>query len=250
MRSFIAVLVVAMIYLFVCVDSTRAAGGIGLSDHWDLGDINGGYSTSYYTWGTEQQASMYANLGGNHGIDGITVFFGPNWSFRVNPDGTWERVQDGYRMNASFWGNITNPLTSDRVGYNSQSDRFDARGIILDLFASTDIYNFDGDMGLELQAYGSASFNINNFKVNSASGNYREWNYTDDEGNATPTYFDYNIQWQGDFLPGTVPAGMMIPEMSAMAVSSAAQTPEPSAFALIASGAFGLAVVVWRRKRK
>ena len=90
--------------------------------------------------------------------------------------------------------------------------------------------------------------NINNFDVSNADGNYNEYTYQvyGAPSGTTETDFTYNVDWYGNFKPGTLSTNFVAPAM-AISVSS---VPEPSAFALLAAGFVGIGVAAWRKRHR
>ena len=131
MKSYVTSVMVVLAMFVVSVSSAFAAGG-GVDQTWlnssfDLGDINGGFQTSSSDKGT----SLYANIGGLNKITNANISLYPHYFYSYDAD--WNQISrtlDGYEIQASFGGYIM-PLTTNDIGYQSQSSSFNARGIYI-----------------------------------------------------------------------------------------------------------------------
>jgi len=230
------------------IPTPTATAPTQLSQNFDLGDINGGYSTYYYPdyYSGKMHANLVMYLGGQHVIDSTSINMYPNYQYKFDDKGNFvSKVLDGYNVNASVSGSISKLLTTADIGYGTQSNRFDARGLNIEEYS---YWQVSADYGpASLQSSAGSSINILNFMVENAYGNYDEYSYSSyPNGTSDPnTYFSYNVTWRGDFMPGTVASGFTMNPMSTM-VASSQPVPEPSTMAMLLVA--GLGVVAWRKK--
>lgn len=238
--------------VFVVLFGSSAFAGSGLSDSWDLGDINASYGTNTYSYVdsgtglTKNYTTMFANLGGTHEIDGAYVSFNPNYIYSIDPvTNKLNRTQQGYVISELVWGEISSPLTTADICNLSQSNSFNARGIDLSENSWMSVYQNDNSL------YANAGLNITlgNFNVNYAQGNYNEYTYgglgagmAGAGGTTDMTYYNWSVSWHGDFAPGTLPSGMIAP-------SSTSSVPEPGTFALAFIGLSSVGFVAYRRRK-
>lgn len=258
------IFVVMLVVAFLSCGFAVTASASYLNDSWDFGDINGGYQTSSYPSDNlgDVYAQMSANIGGQHKIDGSNISFLPDYQYSFDKNGNvTSKTIRGYQVEAYISGRITAPLTTADVGDQSQSNQFNARGI--DLYENSWIdtyksYGYSDPGGYELFSHAGSSIYILNFVVQSANGRYNEYTYNNGGGLGmgvvpaaggvvdTTTYFNYNVTWYGDFVPGTLSSGFVAPAM----ITSTNAVPEPSTFVLMAVGAtVGLGVYLRRSKR-
>lgn len=267
MRVMTILLAVIALFVLALVQPAFAAGWVpstSLSDSWDLGDIMGSFWTSqedcvrsdgtHFLW-----TQLGTNINGVHKIDTATANFAPYYWYIIDPSGNLVREQHGYRVNEYISGRISTTLTAADLGNFYQQIDINARGLHLSEFSAITCYNgyWDSDTP-EIRAQGGSNVALENFQVTEAYGSYNEWTYTDGGGlGAIPaaggvvgdpvTYFNYNVTWHGDFVPGTLPSGFVVPSMEV----SVAGVPEPSSILLFGGAVLGSAVggLVWRRKR-
>lgn len=218
-------------------------GGGNMSNSWDLGDIRGSYWTSYYDYTNSSGSFLWtqlgANLSGSHKIDSVSVYFQPYYIYNWDGDKI-SRTQDGYEVREYFSGNLSDQLTTADLGGQYQQNEIDARGLYISESTGMFGYNNGKDPSKpEITLQGDANVAIKNFVADYAYGKYEEWNSNGLD--TTKTSFGYNVYWRGDFLPGTLPAGMVAPDMSV-------SVPEPSVLCMIGFAAI-CGVIVWRRKR-
>lgn len=211
--------------------------GSGLGDYFDLGDINGGYSTSSNTDDGKTSTQLYAQIGGQHKITNSSISFYPYYWYTYDDTGIVSKTQNGYQICAYISGIISEPLTLADIGSMSQYNSFNARGISIGEGSWINTYkSSDKDGTYEIFSNAGSNMNISNFVVTSASGYYNEYTW----GEENPTCFNYNVSWYGDFTPGTLPSGMVAPSLGC-------SVPEPGMWYLILTALSGLGV--WRFKR-
>lgn len=261
MKGCICLLAFFAICLFAGMVS---AGTINLNDSFDLGDINGGYNTTNPN-ANSQYANLAANVGGQHKIDNASISIYPDYWYTYDDKGNFvSRTVHGYVVNASFFGEITSTLNDWDIGYQNQSNRFNARGIDFSQNSYSDVYkdyysytgSGDGDK-YTLFSQAGVSMSILNFNVQSAYGNYNEWTWNGGGGMGAGivpdaggpigdsiTDFNYSVNWYGDFLPGTTPSGFVAP---AMVTNVGQAVPEPSTWAMLLSAALGGILMIHRR---
>jgi hypothetical protein len=237
-------LIVALLVSFVSVPAMADY----LSNSWDIGNIRGGYSTSTYTVSdgngtTKNYTQLTADIGSQCKITSCSASLSPNWQYVFDDDGNIvSRTQDGYWVNEYFHGMISTPLSLSDVGYQSMYVSFDARGINFSESVYLNCYNKaePGDVP-DLYANAGAYINISNFDVRQATGRYQEY---DDVGPGYEiTRFYYNVQWLGDFAPGSAPSGFVVP-------ATGTSVPEPGTFALAGIGLISCVGGAFLRKRR
>ena len=237
-----ALAIFAMVFGFTTSASAAGGGNVtsNLSDSFDLGDIRGGYDTSVFTnSSTLSTTDLYAYVDTSHKVDNSSLMFFPNYDYVWDNNGNpISRTLDGYRVQMSMQGRISSSLTLADTGSLTQSNLFNARGLVLSENSWSNVWDepipyggLTADVGSEIE--------ISNFKVQSAGGYYNEYTYNDP--NPT-TYFQYNVTWSGDFLPGTLTSGFVAPAME----TSVSSVPEPSTWALLLAGLGG--VLMYRRR--
>ena len=241
--------VVALIVALFCLVSSAFAGY--LTDNFDLGDIEGGYSTQVspnYS-GTGSTSYLYMYVNGQDKIQNSGVSFYPMYNDVFDPSSgsLISQTITGYSVNAYVMGHVTSRASSDASSLN-QSNSFNARGLVLSENSWLDCYSpfNNGDLSANgLFAEAGSNLNISNFQVTNANGNYNEFSFPAGMGLPDTTYFQYNVSWQGNFAPGTLAPNFVAPAMS---VSTEA-VPEPSTFVLLGVGALGLGIAYWRKRR-
>ena len=248
----------AMAILLVGLFGASEAFGGSLSNSFDMGDISGGFNTSSYpNWGDPgTYAQLSAYIGGQHKINNCGVSMYPQYWYEYDDKGHFlSRTQHGYQVNAYISGEITTSLTLTDIGNQNQSNQFSARGLSISESSNISVYKaFDSEQAQPLYSWANASASILDFVVQSANGYYNEWSsdggigigvVVADAGHVIDpvTYFNYNVTWYGDFVPGTLGNGFVAPTMTS-------SVPEPSTLGLLATFVtVGIATYIWRRRK-
>lgn len=247
----------AMVILLLGVFGASEAFGVSLSNSFDMGDISGGFNTSSYSnWGSPgTYAQLSAYIGGQHKINNCGVSMYPQYWYTYDDTGHFiSKIQHGYQVSAYISGEITTPLTLADIGSQNQNNHFSARGLSINESSGISVYKaLDSEQTQPLCSWANASASILDFVVQSANGYYNEWSSDGGIGigvvvAASPvidpvTYFNYNVTWYGDFLPGTLSNGFVAPTMTS-------SVPEPSTLVLLASfGIAGIVLSIWRRRK-
>jgi hypothetical protein len=243
-----------VILLLGAFGASEAFGG-SLSNSFNMGDISGGFNTSSYpNWGDPgTYAQLSAYIGGQHKINNCGVSMYPQYWYEYDDKGHFlSKTQHGYQVSAYISGEITGSLTLADIGNQNQSNQFLARGLSINESSNISVYKtFDSEQTQPLYSWANASANILDFVVESANGHYNEWSNIGIGvvvAAAGPvidpvTYFNYNVTWYGDFVPGTLSNDFVAPTMTS-------SVPEPSTLVLLVSlGIAGIALSIWRRRK-
>jgi hypothetical protein len=233
-----SMMTVALVLVAAFGGFATSAQASQLQDGFNLGDVWGNYSTSYYSdskGGTTAQ--LYGNLGGMYKIDNASLSFAPNYTYTYDPTtGNPVQVQAGYEIDMYMSGHMA-PLGATDTGNQNQSNSIDARGININMNTWIDVYNSAPYGSTPLNSNSGSFISISNFVVSNANGRYLE---SPAYGDPSVTNYQYQIDWYGDFLPGTLPAGFIPPSMGT-------EVPEPATLSLLAAG--GLSLIRRHNKR-